>query len=117
MSVFSVIYPCCFLLGRDLASCLRIACRLSGYLHRQGRWAYFLYRELRDALFDCYLAHLFRQDGAFSLLGPVDDHFCAAGAQSIPAIPSFVSLAPPVSSPYLDANEEIDLQAIGSLVC
>ena len=33
VSVSGVIYLCCFLLGRDLASCQRIACRLSGYLH------------------------------------------------------------------------------------
>ena len=60
---------------------------------------------------------LSHQDHTFSLLGTVDDRFHTANAQLIPVIPSFVSLAPPVSSPYLDANEEIDLLAPGSLGC
>ena len=117
VSVSGAIYPCCFFLGRDLASCLRIARRLSGYLHHQGRWASFLYRERLDALLDFYLARLFRQDHAFSLLGPINYCFHAASAQRILAIPSSISLAPPVASPYLNANEEIDLQAIGPLGC
>ena len=117
VSVSGAIYPCYFLLGRDLASCLRIARHLLGYLHRQGRWASFLYRERLYALLDCYLVRLFRQDCAFPLLRPTDDHFHAAGAQRVPAIPSSVSLAPLVSSAYLDASEEIDLQATGSLGC
>ena len=96
---------------------LRISRRFPGYLHRQGQWASFLYRERLDALLDRYLAHLFCQDSAFSLLGPVDDRFHAAGAQRVPAIPSSVSLASPLSSSYLDANEEIDLQATRSLGC
>ena len=86
-SVSGAIYPYCFLLRRDLARCPRIACRLSGYLHRQGRWASFLYRELLDALLDRHLVSLFSQDRAFSLLGPVDNHFHAAGAQLVPVIP------------------------------
>ena len=98
-------------------SFLRITRRLLGHLHCQGRQASFLYRERLDALLDRYLAHLFHQDCAFFLLGPIDDRFHTAGAQRVPTIPSFVSLAPPVSSPYLEANEEIDLQAIGSLGC
>ena len=112
-----MIYHCCFLLGRDLASCLRIARRPPGYLHHQGRWASFLYHERLDALLDCYLACLFRQDRTFSLLRPIDDRFQAVGAQRVPAIPSYVSLAPPISSPYLDTNKEIDLQATRSLGC
>ena len=53
----------------------------------------------------------------FLYFGTVDDRFHAIGAQRVPVIPLFVSLAPPVSSPYLDDNEEIDLLAIGSLGC
>ena len=111
MSISDVIYLCCFcfLLGRDLANCMKIARRIPGYLHRRGRWASFLYRKRLDALLDHYLVRLSRQDHAFSLLGTIDDRFHTAGAQRISVIPSFVSLAPPVSSPYLDANEEIDL--------
>ena len=115
VSVSGAICPYCFLLRRDLASFLRTARRLPGYLHHQGRWASFLYRERLDALLDRYLARLFRQDRAFSLLGTADNCFHVASAQHVPAIPSSVSLAPLVSSPYLDANEEIDLQATGAL--
>ena len=117
VSVSGAIYLCCFLLGRDLASCLRIARHLSGYLHRQGRWGSFLYRERLDVLLDRYLTRLFHQDRVFSLLEPAKYCFHAASAQRIPIIPSFVSLASPTSSPYLEANEEIDLQATGSLGC
>ena len=116
-SVSGAIYPYCFLPWRDLASCLNITCRLPGYLHLQGQWVSFLYHERLDALLDCYLTCLFHQDRAFFLLGPIDDHFHAAGAQRIPTIPLSVSLAPLISSPYLDANEEIDLQATGSPGC
>ena len=119
LSVSSAIYLCCFcfLLGRDLANCLRIAHRLPGYLHRRGQWVSFLYHERLDALLDHYLMCLSHQDHAFSPLGPTDDLFHAVVALRVPAIPSFVSLAPPVSSPYLDVNEEIDLLATGSLGC
>ena len=109
MSASGAIYPCYFFLGRDLASCLRIACHLLGYLHHQGQWASFLYHKQLDALLDSYLVCLFRRDHAFSLLGPANDHFHAVGAQLVPTILSSVSLAPLVSSPYLDSNEEIDL--------
>ena len=68
-----------------------------------------------DAFLDYYLARLSRQDHTFSLLGPIDDRFHVVGARHVPTIPSFVSLAPPVYSPYLDANEEIDLLVTGSL--
>ena len=114
MNVSGAINLCCFcfLLGRDLENCLR-----TGYLHRRERWASFLYCEQLDALFDHYLARLSRQVHTFSLLRTVDDYFHAAGAQRVFVIPSFVLLAHPVSSPYLDANEEIVLQAIGSLGC
>ena len=68
-------------------------------------------------MLDHYLVQLFRQDQAFSLLGLTDDRFHAAAAQHVPAIPSYVSLAPFASSPYLDANDETDLQATGSPSC
>ena len=55
------------------------------------------------------ILHVFRQDCVFYLLEHIDDRFHAAGAQCVPVIPSSVSLASPTSSPYLDANEEIDL--------
>ena len=70
-----------------------------------------------DALLDHYLEHLSRQVHAFSLLGIVDDRFHATGAHHVLVIPSFVSLASSVSSPYLNANEEIDLLVIRSLGC
>ena len=60
---------------------------------------------------------LSHQDHAFSLLGNIDDLFHVACAQCVPIIPSFVLLTPLVSSSYLDANEEIDLLALGSLGC
>ena len=78
---------------------------------------FFLYCERLDALRDLYLAGLSRQDHAFAPLGPVDDRFRVVVARLVLEIPSFVSLAPPISSPYLDANEEIDLLATGSLGC
>ena len=53
----------------------------------------------------------------FFLPGPANDHFHAADVQHDPASPSSALLAPPVSSSCLDANERIDLQAIGSLGC
>ena len=79
--VSSLTYLCCFffLLGRDLANCLRIACRLSWFLHHRGQWDSFLYCERRDALLDHYLARLSLQDNAFQLLRPVDDHFHIVG--------------------------------------
>ena len=117
VSVSDAIYSRCFLLGRDLASCLRITYRLLGYLHSQGRWASLLYHERLDALLDRYVARLSWQDRSFFLLGPADDHFHSVGAQRFATIPSSVSLAPLVSSPYLNTNEEIDLQATGSLGC
>ena len=75
-----------------MANFLRIARRLPGYQHRRGQWAPFLYRERLDALLDHYLVCLSRQDLAFSLLGPVDDHFHATVARLVPIIPSFVCL-------------------------
>ena len=53
----------------------------------------------------------------FFLIRPVDNRFRAAGVQRVPVIPSSILLAPSVSSPYLDANEGIDLQTNGSLGC
>ena len=116
-SISNATWPCYFLLGRDLASCLRIARRLLGYLRCQGRWAPFLYCERSSALLGCCLTHLFRQDHAFFLLRPVDNRFHAADAQHNPAILSSIFPTPPVSFPCLDANEEIDLQATGSPGC
>ena len=110
-------WPCFFLLGRGLASCLRITCCLSGYLYCQERWAPFPYRERLDALLSHYLTCLFRQDRTFFLLGPVDDRFHAASAQCDPTIPSSALLAPPISSPCLEVNEEIDLRMTGSPDC
>ena len=46
-----------------------------------------------------------------------NDHFHTADVQRDPTTPSFVLSAPPISSLCLDANEKIDLRAIGSLVC
>ena len=116
--VSGAIYLCCFLLeGGGGGGGTRIAHRLPGYLHRQGRWASFLYRERLDALLNRYLVRLFRQDHVFSLLEPANDHFHVVGAQRVPIILSSISLAPPASSLYLDANEEIDLHATELLDC
>ena len=60
---------------------------------------------------------LSRQDHVFALFGPVDDCFQATVARRVPALPLFVLPTPPVSFPYLDANEEIDLLVTGSLSC
>ena len=65
----------------------------------------------------CLIAVLhvfFCQDRVFFLLGPTTDSFHTTNVQRDPTIPSFVLLAPLVSSPCLDANEEIDLRATGS---
>ena len=53
----------------------------------------------------------------FFYMGPADDRFHVADVLCDPLIPSFVLSAPPFSSLYLDTNEKIDLQAIGSLGC
>ena len=53
----------------------------------------------------------------FFLPRPADDRFHTVGAQCDPAIPSSASLVPHSSSPCLDANEEIGLQATESLDC
>ena len=107
--VSSLTWPCYFLLRRVLPSCQRIAGRLLGYLHCQGRWAPFFYYGRSGALFGCCLARLFRQDRAFFLHGPTDDIFHAVDVQHDPTIPSYVLHTPPVSSPCLGANKEIDL--------
>ena len=108
-------WPCYFLLGRGLANCLRITRRLLGYLHHQGRWTPFLYRERYGALLENCLTNLFCQDCAFFLLRPVNDRFHVVDVQCNHEIPSSALLAPLISSPCLDANEEIDLWAIRSL--
>ena len=92
-------WPCYFLLGGDLASCLRTTGHLPGYLHWQGRWTPFLYHEWSCAFLKRYLTRLFRQDCAFFLLGPANDRFHATDVQHDLAIPSLALLAPPVSSP------------------
>ena len=79
--------------------------------------ALFFYREQLGASLDCCLARFFRQDSAFFLPGPVNDHFHTVYVQRDPAIPLSALLAPPVSFPCLDANEEIDLRVIGSSGC
>ena len=119
MSVSGTFYFCCFcfLFESDLANWLRIARRLSGYQHRRGRYASFLYCERLDASWDHYLVRLSCQDHAFAPFGPVDDRFHAVVARCVPAIPSFVSPASLVSLPYLDANEGIDLLETRSLGC
>ena len=98
-------------------SCPRTTRRFLWYIHRQGRWAPFLYREWPGALIDRCLTRLFRQDHAFFLPGLANDLFHIADVQRDPSIPLFSLLAPHVSSPCLDANEEINLRAIGSLGC
>ena len=116
-SVSGSTWPYYFLLGRRLASCSRTTSRLLGYLHRQGRWTPFLYREQSGTLLDACLALLFRQYSIFFLLGPVNDRFHVVDVQRDHAIPPSALLAPPVSSPCLDANEEIDFRVTGSPGC
>ena len=57
---------------------------------------------------------LLHQDCAFFLPGLGDDRFHIAGAQRDLAIPSSSLPVLPASSLYLDANEEIGLQATES---
>ena len=68
-------------------------------------------------MLDRCLARLFFQDHAFFLPRLVNDRFHAVDVQRDPEIPSSALLAPPVSSPCIDANEEIDLRATGSPGC
>ena len=98
-------------------SYLRIARHPLRYLRCQGRWAPFLYYGRLGALLGCCLARLFHQDHAFFLPRPADDRLQATDVQRDPTIPSSLLHAPPVSSPCLGANEEIDLHVIGSLGC
>ena len=116
-SVSGATWACYFLMGRGLASYLRTTRHPLGYLRCQGRWAPFLYCRRPGTLLGYYLAHLFHQDHAFFLLGPANDRFHAIDVQRDPAIPSFVLPAPLVSSPCLDTNEEINLQATRSSGC
>ena len=97
-----------------MASCLKTTRRLLGYLHRQGQWVPFLYRVRLGALLDRYPTRLSHQDRSFFLPRPANDSFHVADIQRDPAIPSSVLLPPPIFSPCLDANEEIDLQVTGS---
>ena len=98
-------------------SCLRIARHPLGYLCCQGRWDPFLYCGWLGVLLGFYLAHLFRQDRPFFQPGIAKSHFPSADVRRDLAIPSFVLLAHPISSPCLNANEEIVLQVIGSPGC
>ena len=59
----------------------------------------------------------FCQDCAFLQLGSVNCRFPAVDVQRNPTISSFVLLALLVSSPCLDANEEIGLRETGSPSC
>ena len=68
-------------------------------------------------MLDCYVARLFHQNRAFFLSGPPNDHIHIVNAQRDLAIPSSILLALPVSSPCLDANEEIDLRVTRSPGC
>ena len=116
-SVSGATWPCYFLLGRGLASFLRTNCRPLGYLRCQGRWAPFLYYRQSGAWLGIYFTRLFRQDRAFFLPRSANDCFHATNVQRDPAIPSSVLSTHPVSSPCLNSNEEIDLQATGSPGC
>ena len=113
-SIYDATWPCYFLLGRGLTSYPRTTRCLQGYLHHQGRWAHFLYRERSGALLDRYLTRLFHQYRAFFLLGPANDHFHTADVHHDPTIRSSALFAPHVSFPCLDAKEEIDLQVTRS---
>ena len=117
MSVSGTAWPCYFLQGRGLMSCLRTTRHPLGYLRCQGRWVSFLYYELLCTLLGCYLARLFRQDRSFFLHGPSNDRFYVVVVERDPAIPSSVLPASPVYSPCLDANEEFNLRAIRSSGC
>ena len=117
VSASGVIYLCYSLRGRYLANYLRITRHPPRCLHSQGRWASFLYRERLGALLIRCLAYLSHRGHVFSLLGPAGDRFHVVGAQRVPVIPLSISLAPPTFSPYLDANEEINIPGIGSLGC
>ena len=105
------------LLERGLARCLRITRHSLGYLCYQGQWAPFLYCGGSGALLGCYLACFFRQYRAFFLPGPANGRFHTVDVQCDLAIPSYVLPAPPISSPCIDASEEIDLPAIRSPGC
>ena len=67
-----------------------------------------------DAQLNRHLVHLF-QDRGFSLYGPVTGHSPTANIRCGLPAPSSVLLAPPISSPCLDASGGIDLLAVGSL--
>ena len=95
----------------------RTTCRLLGHLHRQGRWAPFLYHERSGASLDRCLARLFRQDRVFFQLRPINDRFHAADVQRPPEILSYALLAPSVCFPCLDTIEEIDLRTTRSPGC
>ena len=69
------------------------------------------YCVLSDAQLNHYLVHLF-QCHDFFLYGPTTGHSLVACVRRELATPSFVSLAPPASSPCLDANGGIDLLVI-----
>ena len=58
--------------------------------------------------------HVFSPRSCFFLPRPAEKNFNAADVQRDSTIPSSVLLAPPVSSPCLDVDEEIGLKGIGS---
>ena len=89
----------------------RTSHHLLGYRHRQGQWAHSLYCGQLDAQLDSYLLHLFQYRG-FSLSGSATGHSPATNVRRGLVAPSFVLLAPLVSSPCLDADGGIDLLAV-----
>ena len=87
------------------------------YLHRQGQWASFPCCALSGALLTHYLSPFLHQDCVFSLSGPGDNHFHAAGAQRDLAVPLSALLFPPAFPPYLDANAGIGTRPTKSPDC
>ena len=82
-----------------------------------GTMGFFPLSSASGTLLVCSLTCLLRQDCVFSLPGPKDDRFHAVSVQHDPEIPSSALLVPPTSSPYLDANAGIVLQATESSDC
>ena len=117
VSVSSATWPYYFLLGRGLASCRRITRHPLGYLYCQGQWAPFLYCGRLGALLGCYLSCLCRQDRAFLQHGLTNGRFPTTDVWRNPILSSYVLLALPISSPCLDANEEIGPRVTGSPGC
>ena len=86
---------------------------LLGCQRHLGQWAPSLYWERLDAQLNRYLVHLF-QDRNFFLSWSEIGRSPTTIIQHELVTPSYVLLAPPVSSPGLDVNGRIDLLVIGS---